>query len=166
MGGICSRTRRSSSIDNVNVNNDPAGSYPHPNGHSNNGSYALPLKPESNSTPSSAGNSMDMQLRDPFSFQEVNMVPYGLGADDTSDGIPRLSRVLSNKSRSAKSKQAAVAKVSLNLSSYLFFHCFMCELLYLEINFFLFFYLLLIEAIEIRILNCCKNINYKILKSS
>ncbi|PON58438.1 hypothetical protein PanWU01x14_166500 [Parasponia andersonii] len=112
MGGICSRTRRSSSIDNVNVNNDLTESYPHVNGHSSNGTYALPVKPDSNSTPSSAGNNMDMQLRDPFSFQEVSVVPYGLGSDDTNDGIPRLSRVLSQKSRSAKSKQAAVAKVS------------------------------------------------------
>ncbi|GMN51938.1 hypothetical protein TIFTF001_021077 [Ficus carica] len=112
MGGICSRTRRSSSIGNVNVNNAPSESYPHSNGHLGNGSYALPMKADSNSMPSSAGNSMDMQLRDPFSFQEVNVVPYGLGSDDTNDGIPRLSRALSNKSRSTKSKQAAVAKVS------------------------------------------------------
>ena len=115
MGGICSRTRRSSSIGNVNVNNAPSESYPHSNGHLGNGSYVLPMKADSNSMPSSAGNSMDMQLRDPFSFQEVNVVPYGLGSDDTNDGIPRLSRALSNKSRSTKSKQAAVAKVSLNL---------------------------------------------------
>lgn len=115
MGGICSRTRRSS-IDNVNVNSDPTGSYPHANGHSSNGTYALPMKPDSNSTPSSAGNSMDMQLRDPFTFQEVNVVPYELGSDDTNYGIPRLSRVLSNKSKSTTSKQAAVAKVSLNLT--------------------------------------------------
>lgn len=112
MGGICSRTRRSSSIGNVNVNNAPSESYPHSNGHLGNGSYALPMKADNNSMPSSAGNSMDMQLRDPFSFQEVNVVPYGLGSDDTNDGIPRLSRALSNKSRSTKSKQAAVAKVS------------------------------------------------------
>ncbi|XP_030488358.2 protein PSK SIMULATOR 1 [Cannabis sativa] len=114
MGGICSRTKRSS-IDNVIVNDDLPGSgsnNAHVNGHSNNGSYALPMKPESNSAPSSAGHSVDMQLRDPFSFQEVNIVPYGIGSDDTNDGIPRLSRVLSHKSRSTKSKQAAVAKVS------------------------------------------------------
>ncbi|EXB57381.1 hypothetical protein L484_016434 [Morus notabilis] len=112
MGGICSRTRRSSSIDNANVNNAPSGSYPHSNGHLGNGSYALPMKLDSNSTPSSAGNSMDMQLRDPFSFQEVNVVPYKIGLDDTNDGIPHLSRTLSQKSRSTKSKQVAVAKVS------------------------------------------------------
>ncbi|KAF4388254.1 hypothetical protein F8388_021084 [Cannabis sativa] len=99
--------------DNVIVNDDLPGSgsnNAHVNGHSNNGSYALPMKPESNSAPSSAGHSVDMQLHDPFSFQEVNIVPYGIGSKDTIDGIPRLSRVLSHKSKSTKSKQAAIAK--------------------------------------------------------
>ncbi|KAF4368697.1 hypothetical protein G4B88_025115 [Cannabis sativa] len=99
--------------DNVIVNDDLPGSgsnNAHVNGHSNNGSYALPMKPESNSAPSSAGHSVDMQLHDPFSFQEVNIVPYGIGSEDTIDGIPRLSRVLSHKSKSTKSKQAAIAK--------------------------------------------------------
>ena len=115
MGGICSRGRRSRSIDNVNVNNEPSGSYHHVNGDSgNNGSYEAPAKADANSVPSSAGNSMDMQLlRDPYSSQElIHMAPYGIGSDDSNDGIPRLSRVLSNKSRSAKSKQVAVAKVN------------------------------------------------------
>ncbi|KAL5558494.1 hypothetical protein UlMin_034705 [Ulmus minor] len=111
MGGICSRTRRSPPVDNVTVNNASSGSYLHANGHSSNGSYPIPAKDDSNSTPSSVGNSMDMQLRDPFSFQEANMVPYGMDSDATHDGIPQLSRVLSHKSRSTKS-QAAVAKVS------------------------------------------------------
>lgn len=132
MGGICSRTRRSSSIDNANVNNAPSGSYPHSNGHLGNGSYALPMKPDSNSMPSSAGNSMDMQLRDPFSFQEVNVVPYGIGLDDTNDGIPHLSRALSQKSRSTKSKQVAVAKVILTWCASVFYSMSLLLLVYLK----------------------------------
>ena len=116
MGGICSRARRPSSIGNIiNVDSAASESYAQANGHSGNGSYALPAKADSSSVPSSTGNSMDMQLRDPFSFQEANVAPYGLGSEDAGDGIPRLSRVLSHKSRSTKSKQVAVAKVALNL---------------------------------------------------
>ncbi|XP_015886304.2 protein PSK SIMULATOR 1 [Ziziphus jujuba] len=111
MGGICSRTRRSP-VDNATVNDSSAGCYPHVNGHSDNGSRALPMKLNNNSTPSSVVDNMDKQLRDPFSFPELNTAPYGLGADDINDGIPHLSRALSHKSRSTKSKQAAVAKVS------------------------------------------------------
>lgn len=113
MGGICSRTRRSP-VDNATVNDSSAGCYPHVNGHSDNGSRALPMKLNNNSTPSSVVDNMDKQLRDPFSFPELNTAPYGLGADDINDGIPHLSRALSHKSRSTKSKQAAVAKVILN----------------------------------------------------
>uniref|UniRef100_A0A803Q1T0 Uncharacterized protein n=1 Tax=Cannabis sativa TaxID=3483 RepID=A0A803Q1T0_CANSA len=94
----------------VSVLMNPGSNNAHVNGHSNNGSHALPMKLESNSAPSSAGHSVDMQLHDPFSFQEVNIVPYGIGSEDTIDGIPRLSRVLSHKSKSTKSKQAAIAK--------------------------------------------------------
>lgn len=122
MGGICSRTRRSP-VDNATVNDSPSGCYPHVNGHSDNGSRALPMKVNSNSTPSPVGDHMDKQLRDPFSFPELNTAPYGLGSDDIKDGIPSLSRVSSHKSRSTKSKQVAVAKVILN------FICFSSQLL-------------------------------------
>ncbi|XP_040998512.1 protein PSK SIMULATOR 1-like isoform X2 [Juglans microcarpa x Juglans regia] len=110
MGGICSRSRRST-VDEVNVDNATGVNFPHANGHSNNGagmdfqSRVLPEKINSHD-PSPVGEVVDKQLREP------NVVSYGLHPDDINDGIPHLSRVLSNKSRSIKSKQAAVAKVS------------------------------------------------------
>ncbi|KAE8100297.1 hypothetical protein FH972_018208 [Carpinus fangiana] len=116
MGGICSRSGRST-VDRGIVDNAPVESFQHANGHSNNGSgvvfqsHALPAKISSHLTPSPVGENMDKQLREPFSFPEPNVVPYGLAPDDLNDGIPRLNRVLSHKSRSTKSKQA-VAKVS------------------------------------------------------
>lgn len=119
MGGICSRSGRSP-VDRGIVDNAPVGSFQHANGHSNNGSgvvfqsHALPVKISSHLTPSPVGENMDKQLREPFSFPEPNVVPYGLAPDDLNDGIPRLNRVVSHKSRSTKSKQA-VAKVSLTL---------------------------------------------------
>ncbi|KAL6269530.1 hypothetical protein ACE6H2_026441 [Prunus campanulata] len=116
MGGMCSKSRRST-VDDVTVNNAPSGSIPTANGHSSNGSRGLPLKVNTNSTlsPVSDGmvsDGMDKKLRDPFMLPETNsMVPYGLITDDVNDGIPHLSRALSQKNRSTKSKQA-VAKVS------------------------------------------------------
>jgi len=107
-------------VDRGIVADAPGGSFQHANGHSNNGSgvvfqpHALPVKISSHLTPSPVGENMDKQLREPFSFPEPNIVPYGLAPDDLNDGIPRLSRALSHKSRSTKSKQA-VAKVSLTL---------------------------------------------------
>ncbi|KAG7037216.1 hypothetical protein SDJN02_00839, partial [Cucurbita argyrosperma subsp. argyrosperma] len=109
MGGVCSRTRTTS--DDVGSSNGGGGV-----GDSNNElgmvhhTYGLPSK-ISDSTPAVAvADSMNKALREPFSFPEVNaVVPYGL--DDINDGIPRLSRTLSQKSRSTKSRQA-VAKVS------------------------------------------------------
>ncbi|CAB4289552.1 unnamed protein product [Prunus armeniaca] len=110
MGGMCSKSRRST-VDDVTVNNAPSGSIPPANGHSNNGSRGLPPKVNANSTPSPVSDGMDKKLRDPFMLPETNsMVPYGLITDDVNDGIPHLSRALSQKNRSTKSKQA-VAKV-------------------------------------------------------
>lgn len=112
MGGICSRSRRST-VDDVNVDNAAGVNFPNANGHSNNGagvvfqSQTLPEKVNSHD-PSLVGEVVDKQLR------ESNVVSYGLHPDDINDGIPHLSRVLSNNSRSIKSKQAAVAKVVLN----------------------------------------------------
>ncbi|BBH09068.1 Protein of unknown function D [Prunus dulcis] len=103
---------RRSTVDDVTVNNAPSGSIPTANGHSSNGSRGLPLKVNTNSTPSPVSDGMDKKLRDPFMLPETNsMVPYGLITDDVNDGIPHLSRALSQKNRSTKSKQA-VAKVS------------------------------------------------------
>lgn len=109
MGGLCSRSS--------NVDNAPGGSFPGVNGHLD---YEPPvvyqsreLKTNNNSTPSPIGvNVDDKQLQDPFSFPGVNTMPYGMNEDDIDEGIPRLSRALSQKSRSTKSKPAAVAKVS------------------------------------------------------
>lgn len=111
MGGVCSRTRRTTS-DDIGGNNGEGG-FTHANGHANNEagmvfqSRGLPSK-ISDSTPSAVDDGLNKPLREPFSFPEVNVVPYGL--DDINDGIPRLSRTLSQKSRSTKSRQA-VAKV-------------------------------------------------------
>ncbi|XWS24854.1 hypothetical protein CRYUN_Cryun27aG0020700 [Craigia yunnanensis] len=112
MGGLCSRR---STVDNA-----PGGGFPHVNGHFGRGpglvfqTRELPAKINTNSTPPAEDNAdnADKELREPFSFPEINTVPYGTSPDDINDGIPRLSRELSNKSRSTKSKQAAVAKVS------------------------------------------------------
>lgn len=112
MGGLCSRR---STVDNA-----PSGGFPHVNGHFGGGSglvfqtRELPAKINTNSNPPAEddADNADQALSEPFSFPEISTVPYGTGPDDINDGIPRLSRVLSNQSRSTKSKQAAVAKVS------------------------------------------------------
>lgn len=108
MGGLCSR---SSTVDNA-----PSGGFPQLNGHFSHGSglvyQSRELKIDSNTTPTLIGENVDdKQLREPFTFLDVNAVPYEMNPNDIDDGIPRLSRALSNKSRSTKSKQAAVAKV-------------------------------------------------------
>ncbi|XP_043713349.1 protein PSK SIMULATOR 1 [Telopea speciosissima] len=109
MGGICTR---SSTVDNA-----PSRSPPHANGHLiEHGprmayqSRELLLKEDNNFTPSTSGEGVDKQLRE-FSFPEptVNPYPYESNQDDIiDDGIPRLSRAMSQKCRSTKSK----AKVS------------------------------------------------------
>ncbi|XVF37252.1 hypothetical protein REPUB_Repub19eG0130600 [Reevesia pubescens] len=113
MGGLCSRR---STVDNA-----PGGGFPHVNGHFGLGSglvfqtRELPAKINTNSTPpltEANADNTEKESREPFSFPEISTVPYGMSPDDINDGIPRLSRALSNKSRSTKSKQAAVAKVS------------------------------------------------------
>ncbi|GAB4844835.1 DNAJ domain protein [Ancistrocladus abbreviatus] len=115
MGGLCSKR--------AHEENAPSSNYSLANGHNNNDLVlecrALPAKANCNSTSSSVGKATDKQLRDPFSFPElnrnsygVNSHSYGMNIDDFNDGIPRLPRTLSHKSRSTKSKQVAVAKVS------------------------------------------------------
>ncbi|PPD74342.1 hypothetical protein GOBAR_DD28734 [Gossypium barbadense] len=112
MGGLCSRR---STVDNA-----PVGGFPHVNGHFARGSglvfqtRQLPAKISTNSAPPAedSADNAGMESREPFSFPEISTVRYGMNPADIDDGIPRLSRVLSNKSRSTKSKQAAVAKVT------------------------------------------------------
>ncbi|KAG5224687.1 protein PSK SIMULATOR [Salix suchowensis] len=110
MGGLCSR---SSTVDNA-----PSGGFLQLNGHFSHGSGLVfqtrELKIDSNTNPSLAGEKkVDIkQLREPFTFPEVNVVQYGMDPNDIDDGIPRLSRALSDKSRSTKSTPVAVAKVS------------------------------------------------------
>ncbi|KAF5749320.1 hypothetical protein HS088_TW04G01288 [Tripterygium wilfordii] len=71
------------------------------------------IKINSDASPYTVGDIVDnRELREPFSFQEMNATPSAVSPDDINDGIPRLSRVLSHKSRSTKPKQVAVAKVS------------------------------------------------------
>ncbi|KAE8685672.1 hypothetical protein F3Y22_tig00111095pilonHSYRG00576 [Hibiscus syriacus] len=72
----------------------------------------LPAKIKNDLNPpaeDSAGN-VGLELREPIWFPEISTVPYGSNPENIDDGIPCLSRVLSNKSRSIKSKQAAFAK--------------------------------------------------------
>ncbi|XP_012446353.1 protein PSK SIMULATOR 1 [Gossypium raimondii] len=110
MGGLCSRR---STVDNA-----PCGGFPHVNGHIGQRTglvfqtRELPAKINAKSNPPPAEDNADMVSGEPFSFPEISTAPYGTSADDIYDGIPRLSRVLSDKSRSAKSKQVTAAKVS------------------------------------------------------
>ncbi|KAH9757975.1 protein PSK SIMULATOR 1 [Citrus sinensis] len=106
MGGLCSRSS--------NVDNAPGESFPSVNGHFGlvYQPRELPMKVNNNSTPSPVGENVEnKELAEPFSFPTVNAIAaYGTNLEDINDGIPRLPRALSNKSRSTKSKQVAVAK--------------------------------------------------------
>lgn len=119
MGGLCSR---SSTVDNA-----PSGSFPHVNGHLSHGSgilyqsRGLPPDLTHSLTASPVGGGMDNKpLREPLTVPEMDRVSYGSNQNDIDDGIPRLPRALSNKSRSTKSKQVAVTKVSMKLSFFVF----------------------------------------------
>ncbi|XP_049344924.1 protein PSK SIMULATOR 1-like [Solanum verrucosum] len=109
MGGFCSRRATADSTTDHGI--------PHVNGHLNYGagtvyqSRGLPIQLSSDPMQSPAGESQ--QLTEPaLSYPEMNDISLGIPMDDVDDGIPILSRVLSNKSRSARSKQVAIAKVS------------------------------------------------------
>ncbi|XP_056164442.1 protein PSK SIMULATOR 1 isoform X2 [Syzygium oleosum] len=109
MGGICSR---GSSVDNA-----PSGSLANVDGSSSTDSNVhrsggMPKKGNDISTPASGGEVGDEELREPFSASAENARSCSLSSEDLSDGIPRLSRALSQKSRSNRSKQVTVAKVS------------------------------------------------------
>ncbi|KAI9085590.1 hypothetical protein K1719_032433 [Acacia pycnantha] len=116
MGSVCSRSKKYV-LGGVVVDNGVSERSRPANGHSNNESrvnhqsHELPGKVNSDSVPPPVNDDVDKQVRELFSFPERE-VSHGPTADDINDGIPHLSRVLSYKSRSTKSKQAAVTKVS------------------------------------------------------
>ncbi|KAG8389698.1 hypothetical protein BUALT_Bualt01G0005800 [Buddleja alternifolia] len=104
MGGLCSRR----STDDSAL----AGAIPHVNGHFTYGPgivyHSRGLEIAENNIP----GDVEVTDKQPFSFPELSGVSQGTILDDINDGIPCLSRALSNKSRSTRSKQAAIAKVS------------------------------------------------------
>jgi len=110
MGGICSRSWKGT-VDGVAVDNALSGSSRHANGHANSEagmayqSIGPPRSIDSNSNVLPDDDDLDKHQRESFSFTGLENVSYGSMADDINDGIPRLSRALSHKS---KSKQAAV----------------------------------------------------------
>ncbi|KAL6007773.1 DNAJ domain protein [Asimina triloba] len=108
MGGICSR--RST------VDISPGGNLPRLNGHFDSHEHyqsrGQSLKPQSNATPLPAGANGDKQSWEPHSFSERSTP--GRVLDDRMDmgpGDPRLSRALSHKSRSTKSKTGVAGKI-------------------------------------------------------
>lgn len=109
MGGLCSRR----STDDGAL----AGTFPHVNGHFSYGSglvyqsRGFDVRENSSSVEAPSKVSTDKQLREPISFPELNAISHATNIDDINDGIPHLSRALSNKSRSSGSKQVAIAKV-------------------------------------------------------
>ncbi|KAK6116618.1 hypothetical protein DH2020_049617 [Rehmannia glutinosa] len=107
MGGLCSRR----STDDAAL----AGALPHVNGHLSYGSGIIyqsrGLDIREDNIPADV-EVTDRQPREPFSFPELSSVSHETNLDDINDGIPRLSRALSDKSRSTRSKQVAIAKVS------------------------------------------------------
>lgn len=110
MGGLCSRRATSERALH--------GTIQHVNGHLNYSSgmvyqsHRLPMQENTTTTQSPTEETMDKQLNEPFSFPGLNTISHGTDFNDVDDGIPRLSRALSNKSRSTRSKQVAIAKVS------------------------------------------------------
>ncbi|XP_047963037.1 protein PSK SIMULATOR 1-like [Salvia hispanica] len=107
MGGLCSRR----ATDETTL----GGALPHVNGRFGYGhglvyqSRGLDIREEN--IPRDV-EVMDKQPREPFSFPELSSTPHGTSMDDINDGIPRLSRALSDKSRSTRTKQVALTKVS------------------------------------------------------
>lgn len=108
MGGLCSRSSTSdhpSLYSNNNLNN-----YYQPSRASS--------KAQSKVTPPMVEKSMEKQeqeqkkTQEPVSYGEIAATGFGSNQDDFYDGIPRYSRVSSMKSRSIRSKQVAVAKVT------------------------------------------------------
>jgi hypothetical protein len=106
MGGICSRSWKAT-VDGVAVDNVPGESSRHSaNGHAANNNEAgtttyqsISSNINSNSHLPPLADELDKHQRESFSFTGLEKVPYGPGAEDINDGIPRLPRSLSHKSR-------------------------------------------------------------------
>lgn len=110
MGGLCSKRYA--------VDNSPGGIVPRGNGHIDHGpigyqSHELPAKAQTKLTPPLVEENMDKQLQEPLSFNEGTAPGYGNNGNriGLEPGEPELSRALSHKSRSTKSKPAAAAKM-------------------------------------------------------
>ncbi|CAH9136231.1 unnamed protein product [Cuscuta epithymum] len=110
MGGLCSRGIVTE-----------GGGLPQANNHINFGAGMVyqscglrPTQVNANPTQSHDVGSTDKQPSDhqSFSFPEIDAHSNKAYMDDINDGIPRLSRTLSQKSRSTRSRQVAMAKVS------------------------------------------------------
>ncbi|XP_075481552.1 protein PSK SIMULATOR 1-like isoform X1 [Primulina tabacum] len=106
MGGICSRR---------STDDGALAAIPHVNGHFTYGSGIVYQSHGLDIREINVAEDMEVRekpLREPFSFPELGPISHGTDIDYINDGIPRLSRGLSHKSRSTKSKQVAIAKVS------------------------------------------------------
>lgn len=106
MGGLCSRR----STDDGAL----GGALPHVNGRFTYGPgivyQSRGLNIQEQNVPTDV-EVTDKPLREPFSFPELSSVPRGTNMEDIGDGIPHLSRALSDKSRSTRTKQVALTKV-------------------------------------------------------
>ncbi|KAK7277340.1 hypothetical protein RIF29_18491 [Crotalaria pallida] len=111
MGGVCSRSRKAT-LAGVAVDNTMRESARHTNGHSNNESAITHQNVNGNLTLPHVDDDMGRHEQESFSLPGKEKVSYGSSADDINDGIPILSRALLHRSRSTKSKQAAIMKVS------------------------------------------------------
>ncbi|KAL1823461.1 hypothetical protein ACET3Z_010239 [Daucus carota] len=104
MGGLCSKRPQQFTHGNHS-----------PSGASNVLSPTQPLPVQENTDSafsSSARQSVDNKLREPFSFPNVNAISHGMNVDDYNDGIPTISSTLSSNSGSTISKPLTGAKVS------------------------------------------------------
>ncbi|XP_074273296.1 protein PSK SIMULATOR 1-like isoform X2 [Silene latifolia] len=114
MGGFCSR---SATVDDV-----PSSRYSQSNGHSDCGAGLFPgfnafqTNGISELTLPSGEEYVDKPLGLPSSLTELgantvdaDVLSYGKALDDNYDGIPQMSRVFSQKSRSTKSKVSEVS---------------------------------------------------------
>ncbi|KAE9621101.1 hypothetical protein Lal_00019157 [Lupinus albus] len=111
MGGVCSRSTKAT-IDGVAVDKAISESARRGNGHSNNESGMAYQNLNGNSPLPPVDNDTDRKEQESFSSPGMEKVSYRLSGGDINDGIPILSKASLHKSRSTKSKQAALLKVS------------------------------------------------------
>ncbi|KAF9608484.1 hypothetical protein IFM89_009850 [Coptis chinensis] len=104
MGGLCSKR---STVDNA-----PSGTFAQPSDLIEQGSHGVQMKKDGVLVPPQVGETMEKHVQESFTVPEMNTSVYGTNQNNIEDGIPRLPRALSNKSRSMKSRPAAVVKVS------------------------------------------------------